>query len=160
MICKCGWKYKHEKKCPKCGKSNRYQTGIGMPNRDGMADASTLYGVPKRRQKSVKRVSQRRRDRLDQTGGERAMFERIWRIRKHQCQNKDCKKKLNHEARAHYFAHIHGKGARPDLRTDLRNVVLLCEGCEYKSQNSGWRSINLPEPYKTMAEQPPPFDPT
>lgn len=154
MICECGWKYKDELRCPRCGKVNKYKTGVGMPNHDGHDLARLLYG---KKRKAVKPVSDRRRKRLDETGGERKLFETIWRLRKHQCQNKDCHAKLQTEARAHYFAHIYGKGTRPDLRTDPRNIVLLCPPCEHKSQNEGWKSINLPEPYKTMRDQPPKF---
>lgn len=162
MICNCGWKYdgdQHET-CPMCGDDPPdYKTGIGMNNHSDEDRAARRYKSLTRNVRP-KPISKRRKQRLSSGNGEAPVFEKIWSVRKHKCQNLECREDLPEPARAHYFAHIHSKGARPDLRLDLRNIVLLCLDCENKSCDEGWQSIKLPSPYKEMRDTPPPFNPT
>lgn len=162
MICDCGWKYDeadHEN-CPKCGKTPKeYAGGIGLPNHSDEDRASRRYESLNRNVRPNP-ISERRKQRLSSGQGESPVFERIWDLRKHKCQNLECRDDLPEPARAHYFAHIHSKGARPDLRLDMRNIVLLCPTCEKKSCDEGWQSIKLPSPYKEMRDTPPTFSPT
>lgn len=51
----------------------------------------------------------------------------IWRERPHFCTG--CNKKLDHEAKAHYFSHIIPKGRRKDLKLEKDNIVLECIEC-------------------------------
>ena len=55
--------------------------------------------------------------------GERELFKRIWETRPHVCEH--CHKPLD-LPRVHYFAHIKGKGAYPELRLEESNIKLMC----------------------------------
>lgn len=61
--------------------------------------------------------------------GEKDLFLEIWKERKHICVN--CKTYLGEEPLVHYFSHIKGKGAYPELRLDKDNIQLLCRDCHY-----------------------------
>lgn len=61
--------------------------------------------------------------------GEKALFQALWSIREHTCEN--CLEPLGNEACAQFFSHIQGKGAHAELRLDPKNIQILCRDCHY-----------------------------
>lgn len=59
--------------------------------------------------------------------GEAELFMALWAVRPHYCEN--CRVFLGNEPRVHYFSHIKGKGAHPELRLKPENIQLLCVKC-------------------------------
>ena len=73
-------------------------------------------------------------------GSEKKMFLEIWDEREHLCTN--CGKHLGYEPRAHYFSHIKGKGAYPELKYNKDNIQLLCMECHYAYDFQGKDKFN------------------
>lgn len=72
--------------------------------------------------------------------GEAEMFKQIWEEREHICIN--CKVYLGEEPIVHFFSHIKGKGANPELRLDKDNIDLLCRDCHYARDFQGKDKFN------------------
>lgn len=160
MICTdCLWKFPDSlDRCPNCGKNDHKQkSGIGLTNQSRRKPLAR-NSKPIQRNVRPKPISKRRKQRISSGAGEKKLFAQIWDVRKHECQNLKCDKKLA-QPLAHYFAHIHSKGARPDLRLHPANIVLLCRDCEIISDQFGFDKIDLPEPYQSMRDTPPRFQP-
>lgn len=89
-------------------------------NEERLKDAKLKRGeAPKTKKLSGKR----------KPTGEGVMFEAIWASRPHRSFVSG--KPLGNEAKAHFFAHVLGKGAYPSFRLLMENVVLLTEDEHY-----------------------------
>lgn len=76
--------------------------------------------------------------------GEKELFAIIWEKRPHVCVNKDCGKRLDEEAKAHYFSHRVAKSIAPCRRLDPSNIDLLCIEC-HTEHDFGKRKLTLPK---------------
>lgn len=81
----------------------------------------------------IKKVSQKRKERIARGDGESLLFEVIWKTRPHICIS--CDKWLGNEAQAIYFSHTIPKKKREDLRLHDKNVDLECARCHHIWEN-------------------------
>ena len=78
---------------------------------------------PLKVQKSIKKVSSKKIERLKKTWGEIKTFEKVWKNRPHACQI--CWEIIP-EAKAFCFAHLLNKAMYPHLRDFENNINLVC----------------------------------
>jgi hypothetical protein len=102
-----------------------------------------MYPKPPKKEKKnkpLKKISDKRRERLKNWWGEKDLFLEVWNEREHKCN--ECWKYLK-EAKAHNFSHIRSKGARPDLRLDKSNIEILCFACHFLKDH--WLKYKWPD---------------
>lgn len=117
----CGSPYIQNKTLQLCGEC------VYKKNHEGKSRQEVLH---EKRKNSVRLPKRRiQNTRKKKPTGEREMFLEIWEERPHVCKN--CGRHLGNEPRAHYFSHIHSKGAHPELRLKKSNVDLLCYDCHH-----------------------------
>lgn len=124
-ICKnCMFKWNEGELCPMCGVQSKPARGVGLKNKGG--------------KKYINKIGKGRKRRV---GKEMDAFLKIWHERTRMCVN--CGKDIRH-FHPHNFHHLHTKGARPDLRCDAKNIVIVCKGCHDLAHQKGNKELSLP----------------
>ena len=80
---------------------------------------------------------------------DQVVIEDIWLNTKHVCF--ECGDKIKNPDKRH-FSHVHGKGARPDLRFARENIVLHCVPCHRGWETGGRRDQDYPKTNKLYFE--------
>lgn len=71
------------------------------------------------------------------------LYKTIWSERPHRCEV--CGYPI-HEPVVHNFAHIHSKGARPDLKMDKSNIRILCSSVNRNDGKRGCHELEHTNP--------------
>lgn len=97
---------------------------------------SPIQRVPIAKKKTKRLVAKRTADDV--------LNKSLWWRRKHACY--ECLKPLEFPGPPPkwVFSHVHGKGARPDLRYVRENVVFHCSDCHREWEAGGKRSEKMP----------------
>lgn len=114
----CTGTWKHEG----CG-----DLGMIMTNSRKLCQECESKRKPK---KSIKQVSDRKRERIDSGQSEWTFFLVIWKTRPHRCTI--CREPLGDEPKPSFFSHVLAKGAFPAFRLLDINVVLNCTQCHHE----------------------------
>lgn len=77
--------------------------------------------------KPIKRVSDKKREGIQEGNSEYPLFVSIWAVRKHECFV--CGESLGKELKPEFFSHILPKGAFPKFRLYDKNIMLKCRSC-------------------------------
>ena len=79
--------------------------------------------------KPIPKISEKKKKRLKETGGEKAIFLEVWNERPHNCEV--CGKALK-ELKAHTIDHKIPKSRGEKYRLDKSNLQILCFPCHFQ----------------------------
>jgi 5-methylcytosine-specific restriction endonuclease McrA len=79
--------------------------------------------------KPISKISKKKKKRLKETGGEKAIFLEVWNEKPHNCEV--CGKALK-ELKAHTIDHKIPKSRGEKYRLDKSNLLINCFSCHYK----------------------------
>ncbi len=101
---------------------------------------SSIVRVPVKKKPTKRYVTKQEKDAV--------LNREIWRDRKHCCY--ECLRPIEGDGfpTKGVFSHVHGKGARSDLRFLKANVVLHCPTCHQEWETGGKRSERMPNTLK------------
>jgi 5-methylcytosine-specific restriction endonuclease McrA len=89
----------------------------------------TIKKEPVKPKKPIPKISKKKKKRLKETGGEKAIFLEVWNERCHNCEV--CGKALK-ELKAHTIDHKIPKSRGEKYRLDKNNLQILCFPCHYE----------------------------
>ena len=111
-----------------CGAEAKPARGVGLKNGGGHKP------LKRSRPNPIGKAKKRRK------GKELDVFLDIWLERERTCVN--CQTEIRNFHPMH-FHHLHTKGARPDLRLDKNNIVLVCSACHRLAHDKGNDALAL-----------------